>query len=340
MEVVDIIKTILKIIFIILGIVVCSLNIIILTLYIYYKSIKKDVPVTESTTWMTSSVNRNIIFSKLNIPGSHNALTYNWCDTFNPYQIISSWWAQNQKLSIYNQLMSGCRYFDIRIYWHNKKKNWYGLHGNYINYNVTYEEALKDLNRFCKTYPGEVVVWKLNIQKSGKQFPTELHRMYLDSMLIPNIPNTVDNTSLVKMKGFNQTIDELNRKGQVILISHDSDWSDFVDDPYTEEKGSLKTPEDGIRILSDIYSKQPYRREILPILQWITVYDKKQPSSIIFPVIYHANQINKAFDGDGWKLPPSKVGDGRYGVILVDFLDEPLCRKIRTKNNLKEDIYV
>ena len=88
---VQIVKFILKFIFLLLGVFVCAFNILIITLYSYYKSKKNTVqPVTESASWMTNKINRDTPLSQLNIPGSHDTLTYYWCDTFNPYQITIS----------------------------------------------------------------------------------------------------------------------------------------------------------------------------------------------------------------------------------------------------------
>jgi hypothetical protein len=308
-----------KVLFLILGSFVCAFNLLIIVLFLYYKVVKTDQPFTESTTWMTTSIDRDTLFSRLNIPGSHDTLTYDWCDTFNPYQILVSWWAQTQQHSLYNQLMCGCRYFDVRIFFDGIDQKWYNIHGNFVNKNVTYENALKDLQRFCTTYPREIIVWKLNVQKSNDMYPSDLHKTYLDSLLIP-----------YDTKGFDQSVNDLNKKGQVILASDRSYWYYYIYDPYTENDGAIKTPEDGTRILSRIYSNLVYDYGTLPVLQWITVYDTSQFSSIFFPVFYYAHNLNKAIDN--WSLPPSPKRDGKYGVIKYDFVTEPFCRKIWKQN--------
>ena len=318
----NIIKFILIAIFLVLGI----FNIFLITVYAYYKS-NKNIrhPITDSASWMTNKINRDTPLSKLNIPGSHDTLTYYWCDTFNPYQIAISLWAQTQKINVYDQLLCGCRYFDLRITWDNLDKKWYGIHGNFVNKNVTYEDALKDLDRFCKEYPKEIVIWKVIIQKTQnmqKSSLEELHKTYLDKYLIPFEPTA-----------FNKTVNSLNMTGQVILSNETTSWDAFIYDNYRElvkEGVMISNPQQGKEVLTSVYSKSYYPEGSMPVLQWITVYDTHVFSSIFYPVFYHSNNLNKAFYN--WEIPPSPKNDGKYGVILFDFVCEEYCRLIWKRN--------
>ena len=210
--------------------------------------------------------------------------------------------------------------------WDNEDKKWYGIHGNFVNKNVTYEDALRDLDRFCKEYPKEIVIWKLSVQKSGALFPAELHKTYLDKYLIP-FP--------IWSFAFETSVNSLNAKGQVILSNNTTLWDQFLYDPYTESQGAVNNPQNGINVLTSIYSKSFYPRGTMPVLQWINVYDADVLSSIFYPIFYHANNLNKAFYN--WEMPPSPKNDGKYGVIHFDFISEDYCRQIwqRNESNVK-----
>ncbi len=302
---------ILKFIFILLGTICCAINIVNVSLYIHYKVKKsKKQEVTESTTWMTNKINRDIPLNALTIPGSHDTLTYDWCDVLNPYQIMTSLWAQTQHLNVYDQLLCGCRYFDLRITWDGSDKKWYGIHGNFVNKNVSYEDVLKQLQVFCNTYPKEVIIWRLSVQKSGSLFPAELHKTYLESMLIPYTYNLYS-MNPYDDPAFNMSINDLNKNGrQVILVNQSTRWNNYIEDPYTESKGAINTPSKGVEVLSDIYSNKRYSGGILPVLQWINVYNTDTISSIFYPIFYHANNLNKAFSD--WNLPPPPKRDKMF----------------------------
>lgn len=283
----------------------------------YFRLSRENVSIKESTTWMSQQIDRNLPLSSLSIPGSHDSLTYDWATIFNPFKISISYWAQTQDLNIYEQLLIGVRYFDIRIIWDDIDKKWYGVHGDYINKNVTYESALKQLDQFCLQYPNEIIIWDLRIDKGG--FPYDLHTIYLDKRIISQSYN---------QKGFSESVNELNKRGQVILCFPNSGW--IIDSPYTESHGKINNPQDGIKILSTIYSKNDYYPNVLPILQWISVYDIKDMESVIYSVFYQSKKMNNSLFTD--ELPPLPIGRKQYGVILIDFVKSEWAKEIWKKN--------
>lgn len=286
-------------------------------LYLYYQSqLDKSYVITSSTTWMTNDIDRNLPLNELNIPGSHDSLTYHWDQKFNPFEITVSYWAKTQSLTIYEQLLAGTRYFDVRIIFDLEKKVWYGIHGEYVNKNVTYESVLEELAEFCKLYPKEIIIWNLHIQKSNDFFPTELHQKYLDQIVIS-----------YESEGFGQSVEQLNKRGNVILITSLSSWE--IEAPYSESE-KINNPEDGMRVLREIYSSREYPANVLPVLQWITVYDIKNMDSIIYSVFYQSKQMNNALFTE--EVPPVPKNRKEHGVIMIDFVKESWNNEILKRN--------
>lgn len=284
-------------------------------LYFYYQlQLDQSYRITSSTTWMENEIDRSIALNELTIPGSHDSLTFHWDKKFNPFEITVSYWAKTQSLSIYEQLLAGTRYFDVRIIL--DKNTWYGIHGDYVNKNVTYESVLRELSDFCKQYPKEIIIWNLYVQKSSDRFPTDLHVKYLDPLLISYEPG-----------GFSQSVETLNKRGHVILVTPTTMWK--VESPYSESE-KINNPEDGVRVLSRIYSNREYPKDSLPVLQWITVYDIKNMDSIIYSVFYQSKQMNNALFTE--EIPPVPKNRREYGVIMIDFVKQSWNNEILKRN--------
>lgn len=287
-------------------------------LYLYYQSqLDKSYSITSLTTWMTTDIDRNLPLNELTIPGSHDSLTYHWDQKFNPFEITVSYWAKTQSLTIYEQLLAGTRYFDVRIIFDREQNTWYGIHGDYVNKNVTYESALEELAEFCKLYPKEIIIWNLDVKKSDGRFPKELHEKYLDQWVISYEP-----------KGFGESVESLNKRGQVIFVTQNSEsWK--IEAPYSESE-KINNPEDGMRVLREIYSSREYPTNVLPVLQWITVYDIKNMDSIIYSVFYQSKQMNNALFTE--EVPPVPKNRKEHGVIMIDFVKESWNNEILKRN--------
>ena len=68
-------------------------------------------------------------------------------------------WAVTQSLNIYDQLMAGIRYLDLRVALRNKDNQIRVLHGLY---GVGIEEVLEDVKRFVVKHPKEIVILDFN----------------------------------------------------------------------------------------------------------------------------------------------------------------------------------
>jgi len=80
-------------------------------------------------------ISNNSRINQINIPGTHDSGSYNIDKDGLPIlNLFRGWWGKTQNLDIYEQLIHGIRYFDIRIET-NSDKEIYISHGglNCIN---------------------------------------------------------------------------------------------------------------------------------------------------------------------------------------------------------------
>lgn len=68
-------------------------------------------------------------------------------------------WSNTQSMSIYEQLLSGIRYLDLRVAYRDEDKHIRILHGLY---GWTVEEILEEVNRFVANFPKEIVILDFN----------------------------------------------------------------------------------------------------------------------------------------------------------------------------------
>jgi len=88
----------------------------------------------DDASWMEHFFNRALHINEINIPGTHDSGTYDVQESGLGLNIIGAfadsfrkWWAKTQNLDIYEQLLHGIRYFDIRLET-NKDKEIYLTH--------------------------------------------------------------------------------------------------------------------------------------------------------------------------------------------------------------------
>ena len=172
--------------------------------------------------------------SDIFIPGSHDSATYRLEQKFGKNQDMTSKlnvlryflvgfavtkiaekWAKAQDLSIYDQLLNGVRYLDLRIIFRDSKKKFYTVHGLY---GPSLDSILQQIARFLTEHPKEILIIQvgdLGYMPKGKNSHIDLVnqlRQSLGQWLVPN--NSV---------ALNKSIQELWKTNQrIVLIYNDS----------------------------------------------------------------------------------------------------------------------
>lgn len=271
-----------------------------------------------NSDWMKSQPDTSRLVD-LVIPGSHDSLTYHWCTTNSPTnlrQILISRWAQTQSLTLYDQLMAGVRYLDLRVGWRNAK--WMGQHGSEINMNVTYESALQQLDRFVREHPSEIVIIKFKNYDPVNQELQHLHATYVQPHMSTLSENIVFVTPLA---------DFWKSGHNVVFVWNESD---SIVDPYEHDR-RIDSPELGYEILSNSYSTQTPRSNQLLVLQWIAVYTALN----IFKTVYDMSvRLNSALTIPDRLLPQPCVSRNKHNVVMIDFVDCVSAQNIIQMNNI------
>jgi 1-phosphatidylinositol phosphodiesterase len=262
--------------------------------------------------------------SEFSIPGTHDsgALHETFAGT-----------AQCQRLPIASQLSIGVRFLDIRCVIDNGGFKIY--HGT-VDQQLTFDSVLNDCVSFLKAHPSETIL--MSIKKEHQEDDRTKFENVFDSYHSKN-------PDIWLLKDAIPTLDEA--RGKIVLLRRfyasklpkgiaaaPAEWKDSqtfsingateirVQDKYALDKKEQKWPE--IRALLQEASKG--RQDVL-YLNFTSAYVKKTVLNI--PDIHEAlNAVTPAmlsyFDNS-----PS----GRYGVIIMDFADEPKCAKVIATNN-------
>lgn len=121
-------------------------------------------------------------------------------------------WSVTQSMTIYEQLLSGIRYLDLRVAYRAEEKTIRVLHGLY---GWTIDQVLDEVNRFVANYPKEIVILDFNHFYKMDQ---AAHEKLADTLLasfseIFRVPGA---------DGPNVTLQEMwGNEEKVIIIYHD-----------------------------------------------------------------------------------------------------------------------
>lgn len=316
--------------------------------------------------WMTqfASSDPNCHFRNICLLGSHDAAMYKI--TYNLKLVGNERDTLTQNVSIYHQLCAGARFFDIRPAL--IRKRLYSVHvkGRFGAAGATIDEILSDIKKFLriKGAEKEVIIISLHNQfyPIGIQATLNKLNQRLARKLIDKLGNDIyPNYSHPLAPFLNETIDQIAKKGRVIVCCKNPNYSNAlkklgvnlfspnelkIDDPYTsefkhgdsdmmaEKKGKQsnfnKTAQWQIRKLKiSLKSKNVFKG-----IQWIVRKRLRSPSSIRKLSEYMNRQaaitllpqIDKASDN---LIVSNKSQNKRLhqyfpNFILMDSVDQPI----------------
>lgn len=198
-------------------------------------------------------------------PGSHDSGTVNIGnnDAINKL-------AETQGADIYTQLTLGSRYFDVRVNVGTefdedggvKDKNALKIFHSFINFGMTFEKVLDDINRFFDEYSGQFII--LDFQHFDGGVEPRVREMIEDKLDTDDhcVKNTESISSL--------TMGDVRRNGYRYIIVWGSD--DLGDTDYIFPRNSaLKSPYDG-----DLHYYGPQHLIEVGFLNYFSVADQNK----------------------------------------------------------------
>lgn len=187
------------------------------------------------------------------IPGTHNSGTYNisYLSPIQPGQsfffnlikpIVASW-SKTQFKTVYQQLVGGIRYLDVRIAF-NKKGRPDVVHGMV---SIQFKTLLNEISRFIDQHPKEIVLLTYKLE-----YDYQIHKVKpgQEGALIERLDKMVQNHFGNKLLPFSNTrtfADFWQRGGSVMILDdYDRYWSNDYDlgkvHAYLDQAIASKSP--------------------------------------------------------------------------------------------------
>jgi hypothetical protein len=142
------------------------------------------------------------------IPGTHNSGTYNisYLSPLEPGQPfflnlvkpIVAGWSKTQYKSIYQQLMGGIRYLDIRIAFDRKKRP-HVVHGLV---SISFRKLLNEISRFVDHHPKEIVLFSYRLEDAYRMNKIKLEQ---EGALLQRLDGLVEEHFKEKLRAFSDS---------------------------------------------------------------------------------------------------------------------------------------
>ena len=214
--------------------------------------------IDSDTNWISRIINETLAINQITIPGTHDSGTYGI------YNRIEARWAQTQNLDIYEQLLNGIRYLDIRLET-NDDKEVYISHGymDSINKKTGEKYYLSDIFDECvmflKNNDKEFIILTLADENFDDEFTWDTEPI--------NVPQYVANISV------------LNKNTKIIDKKTNTDF--YLDDtkPYSDYfyvKKHVILNDGTIKGEDDTYISETTFPSIEAVRGKIVIYTKKK----------------------------------------------------------------
>lgn len=132
---------------------------------------------------------------------------------------ILAGWAKAQRKSIYDQLIDGIRYFDLRVAYMDGEL--YIAHGMV---SCTMDEVLGDIQRFVDEYPREIVLMEMShFGGMTDEAHTRLAKMVYDAFGSKLIPNDLNLNAYSRHDEARTTIDMLWQNRYQVIVFYEND---------------------------------------------------------------------------------------------------------------------
>lgn len=289
------------------------------------------------SNWMSNLTNEKQLcpLKDLVIPGSHDSGTFfldqtaeigpdepdmihNLASVFGKLakNVVYNW-AVTQKLNIYEQLMAGIRYLDLRVALRSPNNELRIVHGLY---GCDVEEVLQDVKLFVNEHPKEIVI--LDFCRFYNM-DDEAHLRLADSLLgmFGEILRSPGND------GANVTLQELwANEEKVIILYHNSDvvksypcfWpSNLISSPWanTADRKVL------LEFLNEKCTKANMPKDCLHVAQAIVTPQTSTVLQNLTGTFKDACALRCNVHVTGWLKVVAQSPDHKFNIIITDFVD-------------------
>lgn len=291
--------------------------------YAFYSSnslISNDV---NARNWM-SGIKDSALLSDISIPGTHDSGT-------KLVDGIYGAWATTQPLTITEQLNAGIRYFDLRLeYTTSVYYNVRIVHGSIVCYNeqgghLRLWEVLEDMYSFLRSHPSETVIVSVK-QDAGNDINALAGAVNTLIDLNSNFWFTGSNTpQLGEVRGKCVLASRINQIGRGISLN----WGDQGSDGSAVDLGRLKVQDRYNMGTSKKWANatKPMLDETKPNGKWYLNFLSTTGAGIS-GISVCSEAMNTFF-----KLYET-VNNKCYGIIVFDYANEDLARKVYKCNDL------
>ncbi|GIX98826.1 PI-PLC X-box domain-containing protein DDB_G0293730 [Caerostris darwini] len=150
--------------------------------------------------------------SEIMIPGSHDAGSIHYKRVRTPL----SKYEYTQELSIYNQIMYGLRYFDLRVGYYEKKPDQYYINHNFLRTETTVKTVLEEVKKYLLMSTKDIII--LDVHDFPHGFKTPENHKKLQTMIIDILGNYI---IPYNDQYENATLSYYWQQQKLVLISYD-----------------------------------------------------------------------------------------------------------------------
>jgi len=287
--------------------------------------------------WMRY-IDSNMRISQINIPGSHDSGAIDMGKGEGSFLI--SLFTKTQDLTIFDQLIQGTRYLDIRLAWDVAKRDVIIVHG-VINTSITFADVLNDIYYFLslkdnngqRITDSEAIVLSLKIDRSGH-----------DNEIISRVMEYISqNPTYWFTNRYIPTLAEV--RGKIVLATRFTsnfglsvDWNDMGE--ANRPQCNVCYKERGVQGLNSFYNvvAQDYY-SISPENKWnvfsgVLANLKSSANTILinFLSISNLDMVGTARSLNNKLLNVNTQIRPENGWIIVDFTRAEIARKIYRSN--------
>lgn len=168
--------------------------------------------------WM-NCISDDTPLTEIALPGTHNSGAVD-CKLLGNEDMPADW-LSCQGGGIYEQLVYGARYLDLRVIYDSIRETVFCTHG--LGYGITLESALADVARFDSDYPGQFYFLSITLYNSDYSAPSAESVKRLISGFIPTERVFPSGTDVAAM-----TLGEMRASGKTFVLLTYEDWADEV----------------------------------------------------------------------------------------------------------------
>ncbi len=286
-----------------------------------------------STNWM-DGLDGSKKLNQFNIPGSHDSLAYNVSNFVKKY-------AQCQKYTLQDQLNSGVRILDIRLFYDKTKKDLFCCHGKDIfqcnchkknsDELISYDLVLSTIANFLKNHPSETIIIAPKHESGSKTLTNKQINLVHEKLKKFGIIYTENRVpSLQEVRGKIVLWDKKNSlNGGMKILTTSKSFSNkkYIGIKWEIQKKFKTTPQEKVNILQKFFNNAENNKQPQDGNHGYINYSSGFDSILLLPNSASvAKDVNIVIKNHKFK------NRCLYGWIIGDFVDEDFAKAIYISN--------